>query len=61
MYKLTYDRTQAMYDEGITSEQSRDDAQQKYLFAANTRDKAAAQIHFSPNVLAKSTVIGFTW
>jgi HlyD family secretion protein len=44
MYKHTYDRAQQMAKDGVVSQQSLDDAQQKYLFAANTRDKALAQI-----------------
>jgi HlyD family secretion protein len=44
MYKNTYDRALQMSKEGVVSKQALDDAQQKYLFAANTRDKANAQI-----------------
>ena len=44
MYKHTYDRALQMTKEGVVSRQSLDDAEQKYLFAANTRDKAIAQI-----------------
>jgi HlyD family secretion protein len=33
-----------MSKDGVVSQQALDDAQQKYLFAANTRDKAVAQI-----------------
>jgi HlyD family secretion protein len=44
MYKHTYERALQMSKEGVVSRQSLDDAQQKYLFAANTRDKAVAQI-----------------
>ena len=44
MYKNTYDRALQMSKEGVVSRQSLDDAQQKYLFAGNTRDKAVAQI-----------------
>ncbi|WP_348270012.1 efflux RND transporter periplasmic adaptor subunit [Edaphobacter paludis] len=44
MYKNTYERALQMTKEGVVSKQSLDDAQQKYLFAANTRDKAIAQI-----------------
>jgi HlyD family secretion protein len=44
MYKNTYDRAVQMSKEGVVSKQSLDDAQQKYLFAGNTRDKAVAQI-----------------
>ena len=44
MYKHTYDRALQMSKDGVVSQQALDDAQQKYLFAANTRDKAIAQI-----------------
>src|SRR5277367_1597099 len=44
MYKHTYDRALEMSKEGVVSQQSLDDAQQKYLSAANTRDKAVSQI-----------------
>ena len=44
MYKHTYDRAREMSKEGVVSQQSLDDAEQKYLAAANTRDKATAQI-----------------
>ncbi|MCU1323997.1 MAG: efflux transporter, family, subunit [Acidobacteriaceae bacterium] len=44
MYKHTYDRALQMAKDGVVSQQALDDAQQKYLFAANTRDKALAQI-----------------
>jgi HlyD family secretion protein len=44
MYKHTYDRALEMSKEGVVSKQALDDAQQKYLSAANTRDKATAQI-----------------
>lgn len=44
MYKHTYDRAQQMSSAGVVSQQALDDAQQKYLFAANTRDKSVAQI-----------------
>jgi len=44
MYKHTYERARQMSSEGVVSKQSLDDAEQKYLFAANTRDKAIAQI-----------------
>ncbi|HMG01746.1 MAG TPA: efflux RND transporter periplasmic adaptor subunit [Edaphobacter sp.] len=43
-YKHTYDRALEMSKDGVVSQQALDDAQQKYLFAANTRDKAVAQI-----------------
>ena len=44
MYKNTYSRALEMSKDGVVSKQALDDAQQKYLFAANTRDKALAQI-----------------
>ena len=44
MYQHTYARAQEMSKDGVVSKQALDDAQQKYLFAANTRDKALAQI-----------------
>jgi HlyD family secretion protein len=44
MYKHTYERALQMSKDGVVSKQALDDAQQKYLFAANTRDKAVAQI-----------------
>jgi HlyD family secretion protein len=44
MYKHTYDRAQQMAKDGVVSQQALDDAQQRYLAAANTRDKALAQI-----------------
>jgi HlyD family secretion protein len=44
MYKHTYERALQMSKDGVVSKQSLDDAEQKYLFAANTRDKALAQI-----------------
>jgi RND family efflux transporter, MFP subunit len=44
MYKHTYDRALSMSKDGVVSQQALDDAQQKYLAAANTRDKALAQI-----------------
>ena len=44
MYKHTFDRAQQMSSAGVVSQQALDDAQQKYLSAANTRDKAVAQI-----------------
>ncbi len=44
MYKNTYDRANQMAKDGVVSQQSLDDAQQKYLAATNTRDKAVAQI-----------------
>ena len=44
MYQHTYARAQEMSKLGVVSQQALDDAQQKYLFSANTRDKAVAQI-----------------
>ena len=44
MYKHTYDRAQHMADAGIVSRQALEDSQQKYLAAANGRDRAVAQI-----------------
>ncbi|GGG81579.1 efflux RND transporter periplasmic adaptor subunit [Edaphobacter dinghuensis] len=44
MYKHTYERALQMSKDGVVSKQALDDAEQKYLFAANTRDKAVAQI-----------------
>jgi HlyD family secretion protein len=44
MYKHTYERNLEMSKQGVVSQQSLDDAQQKYLAAANTRDKAVSQI-----------------
>jgi HlyD family secretion protein len=44
MYKNTYERNLQMSKQGVVSQQALDDAQQKYLAAANTRDKAVSQI-----------------
>ena len=44
MYKNTYQRNLEMSKQGVVSQQSLDDAQQKYLAAVNTRDKAVSQI-----------------
>ncbi len=44
MVKHTYERAAEMSKDGVVSRQSLDDAQQKYLSAANTRDKSVAQI-----------------
>jgi HlyD family secretion protein len=44
MYKSAYDRAQHMADVGIVSRQALEDSQQKYLAAANARDRAVAQI-----------------
>jgi HlyD family secretion protein len=43
-YKHTYERALEMSKIGVVPQQSLDDAQQKYLSAVNTRDKAMAQI-----------------
>ena len=44
MYQHTYERAVSMQKDGVVSTQALEDAQQKYVFAANTRDKAVAQI-----------------
>ncbi|MDE3104932.1 MAG: efflux RND transporter periplasmic adaptor subunit [Acidobacteriota bacterium] len=44
MFKNTYERALQMSRDGVVSKQSLDDAQQKYLAAVNSRDKAVAQI-----------------
>ncbi len=44
MYEHTYKRNLQMSKDGVVSQQALDDAEQKYLAAANTRDKAVAQI-----------------
>jgi HlyD family secretion protein len=44
MYKNTYQRALEMSKDGVVSRQSLDDAQQKYLAAANVRDRAVSQI-----------------
>jgi HlyD family secretion protein len=44
MYKSTYERANQMAKDGVFSQQSLDDAQKNYLAAANTRDRAVAQI-----------------
>jgi HlyD family secretion protein len=54
MYKHTYDRALQMSKEGVVSQQSLDDAQQKYLFAANTRDKAISQINVDTSKLRQA-------
>jgi HlyD family secretion protein len=43
-----------MSKQGIVSQQSLDDAQQKYLFAANTRDKAVSQISVDTSKLRQA-------
>jgi HlyD family secretion protein len=54
MYKATYDRNLKMSKEGVVSQQSLDDAQQKYLAAANTRDKAVSQISVDTSKLRQA-------
>ncbi len=54
MYKHTFDRAQQMSSMGVVSQQSLDDAQQKYLFAANTRDKAVSQISVDTSKLRQA-------
>jgi HlyD family secretion protein len=54
MYKHTYDRALEMSKEGVVSQQSLDDAQQKYLAAANTRDKAVSQINVDTSKLRQA-------
>jgi HlyD family secretion protein len=54
MYKHTYDRALEMSKEGVVSQQSLDDAQQKYLFATNTRDKAVSQINVDTSKLRQA-------
>ncbi len=44
MYEHTFKRAEQMQKDGVVSQQALDDAQQKFVFAANTRDKALAQI-----------------
>jgi HlyD family secretion protein len=54
MYKHTYERNLQMSKEGVVSQQSLDDAQQKYLAAANTRDKAVSQISVDSSKLRQA-------
>jgi len=54
MYKHTYERAAEMSKDGVVSKQALDDAQQKYLFAANTRDKAVAQISVDTSKLRQA-------
>jgi HlyD family secretion protein len=54
MYKTTYERNLKMSREGVVSQQSLDDAQQKYLAAANTRDKAISQISVDTSKLRQA-------
>lgn len=44
MYKNTFERAQQMASVGVVSKQALDDTEQRYLAAANSRDKAVAQI-----------------
>ena len=54
MYKNTYERNLAMSRQGLVPKQSLDDAQQKYLAAANTRDKAVSQISVDTSKLRQA-------
>ncbi len=54
MYKHTYERNLQMSKEGVVSQQSLDDAQQKYLAAVNTRDKAVSQISVDSSKLRQA-------
>src|SRR5207302_9818761 len=54
MYKNTYERNVAMSKQGVVSQQSLDDAQQKYLAAANARDKAVSQINVDTSKLRQA-------
>ena len=54
MYKNTYERNLAMSKQGLVPMQSLDDAQQKYLAAANTRDKAVSQISVDTSKLRQA-------
>ena len=54
MYKHTYERALAMSKEGVVSKQSLDDAEQKYVADANTRDKAVAQISVDTSKLRQA-------
>ena len=54
MYKHTYERALAMSKEGVVSQQSLDDAEQKYVADANTRDKAVAQISVDTSKLRQA-------
>lgn len=44
MYRHTFERAREMSAAGVVSAQALDDAQQKYLASANTRDRAVSQI-----------------
>jgi HlyD family secretion protein len=54
MYKNTYERNLAMSKQGLVPTQALDDAQQKYLFAVNTRDKAVSQISVDTSKLRQA-------
>ncbi len=54
MYKNTYERNVAMSKQGVVSQQSLDDAQQRYLAAVNTRDKAVSQISVDTSKLRQA-------
>jgi HlyD family secretion protein len=54
MYKNTYERNVAMSKQGVVSQQSLEDAQQKYLLAVNTRDKAVSQISVDTSKLRQA-------
>jgi HlyD family secretion protein len=54
MYKNTYERNLQMSKQGVVSQQSLDDAQQKYLAAVNTRDKAVSQISVDTSKLRQA-------
>ncbi|GAC1357571.1 MAG: efflux RND transporter periplasmic adaptor subunit [Acidobacteriaceae bacterium] len=54
MYKHTFDRAQQMSTAGVVSQQALDDAQQKYLAAQNTRDKAVSQISVDSSKLRQA-------
>jgi HlyD family secretion protein len=54
MYKNTYQRNLEMSKQGVVSQQSLDDAQQKYLAAVNTRDKAVSQISVDTSKLRQA-------
>jgi HlyD family secretion protein len=54
MYKNTYERNVAMSKQGVVSQQSLDDAQQKYFAAVNTRDKAVSQISVDSSKLRQA-------
>lgn len=53
-YQHTFQRAAEMQKSGVVSQQSLDDAQQRYLAAANTRDKAVAQISVDSSKLRQA-------